>query len=39
VREYLGLNLRQTIMAWSVLQTIVSLTGLAVTLGLWRLVA
>jgi GntP family gluconate:H+ symporter len=39
VGEYLGLTLRQTIMAWSLLQTIVSLTGLAVTLLMWQVLA
>ncbi len=37
VREYFGLKLKQTVMVWSVLQTIVSLVGLAGTLILWQL--
>ncbi|WP_213880746.1 gluconate:H+ symporter [Pseudomonas sp. dw_358] len=36
VREYFGLQLKQTIMVWSVLQTIVSLVGLVGTLLLWH---
>jgi GntP family gluconate:H+ symporter len=32
VREYFGLKLRQTLWVWSVLQTIVSVTGLAMVL-------
>jgi gluconate:H+ symporter, GntP family len=35
VREYFGLNLKQTVMTWSVLQTIVSVVGLVLTLALW----
>lgn len=37
VREYFGLELKQTLWVWSVLQTLVSLTGLAGTLllSLW----
>ena len=38
VREFLGLELGETVLVWSVLQTIVSVTGLAGTLVLWRLV-
>lgn len=39
VREYFDLKLKQTVMVWSVLQTIVSLVGLAGTAMLWRLLA
>ncbi len=35
VREYFGLQLKQTVLVWSVLQTIVSVVGLALTLMLW----
>ena len=35
VREYFGLQLKQTVMVWSVLQTIVSVVGLALTFALW----
>lgn len=35
VREYFGLKLKQTVMVWSILQTIVSVVGLALTLVLW----
>lgn len=35
VREYFGLQLKQTVMVWSMLQTIVSVVGLALTLVLW----
>jgi GntP family gluconate:H+ symporter len=35
VREYFGLKLKQTVMVWSVLQTIVSVVGLALTFALW----
>jgi GntP family gluconate:H+ symporter len=35
VREYFGLKLKQTFMVWSALQTIVSVVGLVMTLGLW----
>ncbi|MQT71283.1 gluconate transporter, partial [Pseudomonas sp. FSL R10-0071] len=37
VREYFGLQLKQTLMVWSVLQTIVSLVGLLGALLLWKL--
>ncbi|WP_455924515.1 GntT/GntP/DsdX family permease [Pseudomonas putida] len=37
VREYFGLQLKQTIWVWSVLQTIVSVVGLVGTLLLWHL--
>ncbi|HZZ02649.1 MAG TPA: gluconate transporter, partial [Paraburkholderia sp.] len=37
VREYFGLQLKQTVMVWSVLQTIVSVVGLALTFALWTL--
>jgi GntP family gluconate:H+ symporter len=37
VREYFGLQLKETIWVWSVLQTIVSVVGLAGTLLLWHL--
>ncbi len=36
VREYFGLQLKQTIWVWSVLQTIVSVVGLIGTLLLWQ---
>ena len=36
VREYFGLQLKQTIWMWSVLQTIVSVVGLVGTLLLWH---
>jgi gluconate:H+ symporter, GntP family len=36
VREYFGLKLKQTVAVWSVLQTIVSVVGLALTLVLWN---
>ncbi|MFM9384918.1 gluconate:H+ symporter [Pseudomonas sp. UV AK001] len=36
VREYFGLQLKQTIWVWSVLQTIVSVVGLAGTLLWWH---
>ncbi|MGI4839485.1 MAG: gluconate:H+ symporter [Janthinobacterium lividum] len=36
VREYFGLQLKETIWVWSVLQTIVSVVGLAGTLLLWH---
>lgn len=39
VREYFGLQLKQTIWVWSILQTIVSLVGLLGTLLLWPLVS
>ncbi len=35
VREYFGLNLKQTVAVWSALQTIVSVVGLVLTLVLW----
>ncbi|WP_144155889.1 gluconate:H+ symporter [Paraburkholderia sp. BCC1885] len=35
VREYFGLKLKQTVLVWSVLQTIVSVVGLALTLVMW----
>ncbi|WP_349677880.1 hypothetical protein [Pseudomonas oryzihabitans] len=37
LREYFGLELKQTLWVWSVLQTLVSVTGLAGTLllSLW----
>ena len=37
VREYFGLELKQTLWVWSVLQTIVSVVGLLGTLLLWHL--
>lgn len=39
VREYFTLTLKQTVMMWSVLQTLVSLVGLAGTALLWQLFA
>jgi GntP family gluconate:H+ symporter len=35
IREYFGLQLKQTVYVWSVLQTIVSVVGLALTLVMW----
>ncbi|MDQ7977540.1 gluconate:H+ symporter [Paraburkholderia sp. SARCC-3016] len=35
VREYFGLQLKQTVFVWSILQTIVSVVGLVLTLALW----
>jgi len=35
VREYFGLALKQTVFVWSILQTIVSVVGPALTLVLW----
>jgi GntP family gluconate:H+ symporter len=37
VKEYFGLDLKQTFATWSVIQTIVSVVGLAMTLLLWGL--
>jgi len=37
VREYFGLQLKQTVYVWSILQTIVSVVGLVLTLALWNL--
>ncbi|PCE23389.1 gluconate transporter [Paraburkholderia acidicola] len=37
VREYFGLQLKQTVFVWSILQTIVSVVGLVMTLALWGL--
>jgi gluconate:H+ symporter, GntP family len=37
VREYFGLQLKQTVYVWSILQTIVSVVGLVLTLALWSL--
>jgi GntP family gluconate:H+ symporter len=37
VREYFGLNLKQTLWVWSVLQTIVSVVGLVMTLLFWQI--
>lgn len=37
VKEYFGLDLKQTFATWSVIQTIVSLVGLGMTLLLWGL--
>ena len=39
VREYFGLELKQTLWVWSVLQTIVSVVGLVGTLLLWHFLA
>ncbi|TCK35226.1 GntP family gluconate:H+ symporter [Paraburkholderia sp. BL8N3] len=39
VREYFGLQLKQTVFVWSILQTIVSVVGLAMTLALWSVFA
>jgi gluconate:H+ symporter, GntP family len=36
VREYFGLQLKQTVYVWSILQTIVSVVGLVLTLALWN---
>lgn len=35
VREYFGLQIKQTVMVWSILQTIVSIVGLGLTLLMW----
>ncbi|WP_309491331.1 GntT/GntP/DsdX family permease [Trinickia mobilis] len=35
MREYFGLTLKQTVSVWSILLTIVSVAGLALTLVLW----
>jgi GntP family gluconate:H+ symporter len=35
IREYFGLQLKQTVLVWSVLQSIVSVTGLVLTLVMW----
>jgi len=35
VKEYFGLDLKQTFATWSVIQTIVSVVGLGMTLLLW----
>ncbi len=35
VKEYFGLNLKQTFASWSVIQTIVSVVGLGMTLLMW----
>ena len=37
VKEYFGLNLKQTLATWSVIQTLVSVIGLGMTLLLWGL--
>jgi GntP family gluconate:H+ symporter len=37
VKEYFGLNLKQTLATWSVIQTLVSVIGLGMTLVLWGL--
>lgn len=37
VREYFGLQLKQTVMVWSVLQTIASVVGLVLTFALWTM--
>lgn len=39
VREYFGLQLKQTVFVWSILQTIVSVVGLVLTLVLWNVLA
>jgi GntP family gluconate:H+ symporter len=39
VREYFGLQLKQTIWVWSILQSIVSVVGLVGTLILWQFVS
>ncbi|MFC0399345.1 gluconate:H+ symporter [Paraburkholderia rhizosphaerae] len=39
VREYFGLQLKQTVFVWSILQTIVSVVGLVLTLVLWGVLA
>lgn len=39
VREYFGLKLKQTVMVWSILQTIVSVVGLALTFTLWSVLS
>jgi gluconate:H+ symporter, GntP family len=37
VREYFGLQLKQTVFVWSILQTIVSVVGLVLTFVLWSM--
>jgi GntP family gluconate:H+ symporter len=37
VKEYFGLNLKQTLATWSVIQTLVSVIGLGMTLLMWGL--
>ncbi|MBE7211917.1 MAG: gluconate transporter, partial [Gluconacetobacter diazotrophicus] len=37
VNQFFGLDLRQTVMSWSVLQSIVSLSALACCAALWAL--
>jgi len=39
VREYFGLKLKETVYVWSILQTIVSVVGLALTFVLWSALA
>lgn len=39
VREYFGLQLKQTVMVWSILQTIVSIVGLIMTLLMWNVLS
>jgi len=39
VREYFGLKLKETVYVWSILQTIVSVVGLALTFVLWNVFA
>lgn len=39
IREYFGLKLRQTVMMWSILQTIVSVVGLIGTFVLWAIIS
>ena len=39
VREYFGLELKETIWVWSILQTIVSVVGLAMVMLMWQVLA
>ncbi|MGI4857470.1 MAG: GntP family permease [Janthinobacterium lividum] len=39
VREYFGLELKETIWVWSILQTIVSVVGLGMVMLMWQFVA
>ena len=39
IREYFGLKLKETVYVWSILQTIVSVVGLALTFVLWNVFA
>jgi GntP family gluconate:H+ symporter len=39
IREYFGLQLKQTVFVWSILQTIVPVVGIALTLVMWRVLS